>query len=356
MVAMGQRRVDMRVSTLPTQYGEKVVMRLLEASAPISSFADLGFPADVAERMKQLIAMPQGMLLVTGPTGSGKSTTLYSALNLLRRPAVNIVTVEDPVEYALPGVNQVHVNMRAGLTFANCLRSILRQDPNVIMIGEIRDLETAEIAMKAAQTGHMVLSTLHTNDSVSAVARLLDLGIPEYLIATSVTGILAQRLLRRLCSCHIQKKLTPDAADRLAAMGWSQLPESLAAPQGCAACDRTGYRGRVGIYELLTIDDSVRAVLRGGYKPELVRSAARAGGLRSMQDDSLEKIQAGITTLEEVLRVVPIEALSNSRCEGCAHELPPAYRFCPYCGAQRPPAATESLSKPAPPVPEGVLS
>lgn len=356
MVAIGQRRVDMRVSTLPTQYGEKVVMRLLEASAPILSFADLGFPADVAERMKQLIAMPQGMLLVTGPTGSGKSTTLYSALNLLRRPAVNIVTVEDPVEYALPGVNQVHVNTRAGLTFARCLRSILRQDPNVIMVGEIRDLETAEIAMKAAQTGHMVLSTLHTNDSVSAVARLLDLGIPEYLIATSVTGILAQRLLRRLCSCHTQKKLTPDAGERLAAMGWTQLPEYIAAPQGCAACDRTGYRGRVGIYELLTIDDSVRAVLRGGYKPELVRAAARAGGLRSMQADSLEKIQAGVTTLDEVIRVVPIEVSSNARCEQCAHQLQPAYRFCPYCGAQRAPAATDSLSKPALPVPEGVLS
>jgi type IV pilus assembly protein PilB len=179
MVAVGPRRVDMRVSTLPTQYGEKVVMRLLEASAPILSFADLGFPAGVAERMKQLIALPQGLLLVTGPTGSGKTTTLYSALNMLRKPAVNIVTVEDPVEYALQGVNQVHVNARAGLTFSSCLRSILRQDPNVIMIGEIRDLETAEIAMKAAQTGHMVLSTLHTNDSISAVARLIDLGNPE---------------------------------------------------------------------------------------------------------------------------------------------------------------------------------
>ena len=244
-------RVDMRVSTLPTQYGEKVVMRLLEASAPILSFADLGFPPDVADRMRQLIAQPQGMLLVTGPTGSGKSTTLYSALNLLRKPAVNIVTVEDPVEYALPGINQVHVNTRAGLTFASCLRSILRQDPNVIMIGEIRDLETAEIAMKAAQTGHMVLSTLHTNDSISAVARLLDLGIPEYLIASSVTGILAQRLLRKLCACHSYKQVTPEYGERLAAVGWIQPPDRIAWPEGCAACDHTGYKGRVGIYELL---------------------------------------------------------------------------------------------------------
>ena len=356
MVAVGLRRVDMRVSTLPTQYGEKVVMRLLEASAPISSFADLGFPPDVAEKLRQLIAMPQGMLLVTGPTGSGKSTTLYSALNHLRKPAVNIVTVEDPVEYALPGINQVHVNARAGLTFANCLRSILRQDPNVIMIGEIRDLETAEIAMKAAQTGHMVLSTLHTNDSVSAVARLLDLGIAEYLIATSVSGILAQRLLRKLCVCRTYKPVAPDSAERLAALGWTQLPDRIAWPQGCSACDHTGYKGRVGIYELLVIDESIRAVLRGGYKPELVRSAARAAGMRRMQDDALEKIQSGITTIEEVVRVVPMEAVSTSGCERCGFELPPAYVFCPYCGTRRPPAPAGSGPKSSLLLAEGVLS
>jgi type IV pilus assembly protein PilB len=355
MVAVGQRRVDMRVSTLPTQYGEKVVMRLLEASAPISSFEDLGFPSYVAEKLRRLISTPQGMLLVTGPTGSGKSTTLYSALNLLRKPAVNIVTVEDPVEYALPGINQVHVNSRAGLTFASCLRSILRQDPNVIMIGEIRDLETAEIAMKAAQTGHMVLSTLHTNDSISAVARLLDLGIPEYLIATSVTGILAQRLLRKLCSCRTYKPLTPDSAERLTALGWTQLPERIAWPQGCAACDHTGYKGRVGIYELLMIDESIRTILRGGYKPELVRSTGRAAGMRRMQDDALEKIQAGITTLEEVVRVVPMEEVSNSGCDRCGYELPPAYRFCPYCGSRRGPAGTDPNPASSARIAEGVL-
>jgi type II secretory ATPase GspE/PulE/Tfp pilus assembly ATPase PilB-like protein len=228
----------------------------------------------------QLIGQPQGLLLVTGPTGSGKSTTLYSALNLLRKPAVNIVTVEDPVEYALPGVNQVHVNTRAGLKFASCLRSILRQDPNVIMIMEIRDLETAEIAMKAAQTGHMVLSTLHTNDSISAVARQLDLGIAEYLVASSVTGILAQRPIRKLCACHIQKQVTPDYADRLAAVGWMQYPECIAWPKGCSVCDQTGYKGRVGIFELLSIDDSIRSILRCAYKPDLVRTAARAAGMR----------------------------------------------------------------------------
>ena len=356
MVAIGMRRVDMRVSTLPTQYGEKVVMRLLEASAPILSFEDLGFPVEIAQRLRQLVALPQGLLLVTGPTGSGKSTTLYSALNLLRKPAVNIVTVEDPVEYALPGINQVHVNSRAGLTFAACLRSILRQDPNVIMVGEIRDLETAEIAMKAAQTGHMVLSTLHTNDSVSAVARLLDLGIPEYLIASSVTGILAQRLLRKLCACHTQKAVTVEDSERLAAAGWIQPPEHIPSPNGCNICDHTGYKGRVGIYELLAIDDAVRSVLRGGYKPDLVRTAARAAGMRRMQDDAIDKLQAGVTTLDEVLRVIPMEASATSPCGHCGHELPPEYRFCPYCGTRN--GHTTASSPPAQAVddPEGVLT
>jgi type IV pilus assembly protein PilB len=356
MVAVGQRKVDMRVSTLPTQYGEKVVMRLLEASAPILSFTDLGFPMDVAKRLMQMIGLPQGMLLVTGPTGSGKSTTLYSALNLLRKPAVNIVTVEDPIEYALSGVNQVHVNTRAGLTFASCLRSILRQDPNVIMIGEIRDLETAEIAMKAAQTGHMVLSTLHTNDSISAVARLLDLGIAEYLIASSVTGILAQRLLRKLCACHSVKQVTPEYSERLAAVGWIQPPESIPWPKGCSVCDHTGYKGRVGIYEMLSIDDSIRSILRGSYKPDLVRAAARAAGMRRMQDDALEKLQSGVTTLEEIIRVVPMEALATSGCEQCGHELPPAYRFCPYCGTRRGPGVSDSQAGSSLNVTEGVLS
>jgi type IV pilus assembly protein PilB len=356
MVAVGQRRVDMRVSTLPTQYGEKVVMRLLETSAPILSFTDLGFPPDVANRLMQLIGLPQGMLLVTGPTGSGKSTTLYSALNLLRKPAVNIVTVEDPIEYALPGVNQVHVNARAGLTFASFLRSILRQDPNVIMIGEIRDLETAEIAMKAAQTGHLVLSSLHTNDSISAVARLLDLGIPEYLIASSVTGILAQRLLRKLCVCHVQKQVTPDYSERLAAVGWIQPPDYIPWPKGCSVCDHTGYRGRLGIYELLSIDDTIRSILRGAYKPDLVRTAARAAGMRRMQEDALEKLQAGVTTLEEIIRVVPMEALPTSGCERCGHEISPTYRFCPYCGTQTGLGLSDPHSGSSLHVTEGVLS
>src|SRR6185437_15993418 len=242
LVKIGGRKVDLRVSTLPTQYGEKVVMRLLEANAPQQSYAALGIPREISDALATTLEQPQGMVLVTGPTGSGKSTTLYSSLNLLRKPSVNIITVEDPVEYAVPGLNQVQVNSKAGLTFAACLRSILRQDPNVIMIGEIRDKETAEIALKAAQTGHMVLSTLHTNDSVAAVTRLLDLGIPGFQIATSLSAIVAQRLVRRLCSCREEAPVTPEYASRLLQAGFGAAPKTQLVAGGCDECDLTGYK------------------------------------------------------------------------------------------------------------------
>jgi type IV pilus assembly protein PilB len=356
MVAVGTRRVDMRVSTLPTQFGEKVVMRLLEASAPLVSFADLGFPRDIADRISQMLSLPQGMLLVTGPTGSGKSSSLYSCLNLLRKPAVNIVTVEDPVEYVLPGINQVHVNTRAGLTFASTLRSILRQDPNVIMVGEIRDLETAEIAMKAAQTGHLVLSTLHTNDSISAVVRLLDLGVQDYLIASSVTGILAQRLVRKLCSCHTLEPMTPEYAARLGEAGSTAMPDKIAWPAGCDHCDHTGYKGRIGVYELLQIDESIRSILRGSFKPDLVRNAARANGMKRLQEDALEKLHLGITTLDEIQRVVPFETVAPVECAGCGRELLPAFQYCPFCGTKREARGATSHSESSFDVTHGVLS
>jgi type II secretory ATPase GspE/PulE/Tfp pilus assembly ATPase PilB-like protein len=344
MVTVGDRKIDMRVSTLPTQYGEKIVMRLLESSAPLLSFADLGMPRDIADRLTRLLSLPQGMVLVTGPTGSGKSSTLYSALNMLRKPAVNIVTVEDPVEYALPGINQVHVNSRAGLTFASCLRSILRQDPNVIMVGEIRDAETAEISMKAAQTGHLVLSTLHTNDCVSAVVRLLDLGIPEYLIASSISGIMAQRLVRRLCTCRTLEAVTPAYIAQLAEVGSSLVPDMIATPAGCDLCDYAGYKGRIGIYELLIFDESVRAILRGEFKPDLLRNAAKSTGMRRLQEDALQKLHLGFTTLQEIHRVVPMENAGPIDCSACGHELLPVFQFCPYCGirAKGGPASTKS--------------
>jgi type IV pilus assembly protein PilB len=336
VVRLGASNIDMRVSTLPTQYGEKVVMRLLDSTMGIMNLSELNMPAKVESSLRQVLALPQGMLLVTGPTGSGKSTTLYAALSQIRQTAVNVVTVEDPVEYVLPGINQVHVNNKAGLTFANCLRSILRQDPNIVMIGEIRDKETAEIALKAAQTGHLLLSTLHTNDSFSTVTRLLDLGIPPFMIASSVTGILAQRLVRRLCHCRQEVSPTAVALERLAALGMTKPMESLFAAVGCEACDQTGYRGRIGVYEILVFDDVVREAVRSGENSDSIRSALRSTGLQIMQDDALDKVQRGITSLEEVARVVPVQTVAFAGCPHCSQKVVPTFRFCPFCGTEQP--------------------
>ena len=334
LVKIAGRRVDLRVSTLPTQYGEKVVMRLLESDAPAASFAQLGLPAEICESLSYVLAQPQGMLLVTGPTGSGKSTTLYSSLNRLRKPSINIITVEDPVEYAVPGLNQVQVNTKAGLTFASCLRSILRQDPNVIMIGEIRDKETAEIAIKAAQTGHLVLSTLHTNDSVAAVTRLLDLGVPGFQIATSVTGIIAQRLVRRLCSCHDEVPASQEYISRLRQAGITDPPLKQSIPVGCDNCDLTGYKGRVGIYEMLVLNDQLRSAVRSGSRNDEVRAMARQNGMKLMQEYALDQVREGLTTLDEALRVVPFEPIRAVACSSCQRELSPAFLFCPFCGSK----------------------
>ncbi len=332
LVRIGARSFDLRVSTLPTHYGEKIVMRVLDPNATRVDFSDLGFSQENCEALDQLLAMPQGMLLVTGPTGSGKTTTLYAALNKLRSPSVNIVTVEDPIEYMIEGINQVQVNPKAGLSFTNCLRSILRQDPNVIMVGEIRDHETAEIALKASQTGHMVLSTLHTNDSLAAIMRLLDLNISPALIASSVSAVLAQRLVRKLCTCKAETTLTPAASLRA---GQVLDPESkIFVPVGCPACDNTGYKGRVGIYELLIFDDSVRAAIRRSGHLDEIGAVARGRGLKLLHEDALEKVKAGITSLKEVQRVVPFDSVpAHPRHRGAA-DLPAVPSFCPTGGLQ----------------------
>ena len=335
MVKIGERRIDMRVSTLPTQYGEKVVMRLLEGNSALLDFESLGVPAEIAGEMNNVLRLPQGMLLVTGPTGSGKSTTLYSCLNLIRRPTVNIVTVEDPVEYVLPGLNQVQVNVKAGLTFASTLRSVLRQDPDVVMVGEIRDAETAEIALKAAQTGHLVVSTLHTNDSISAVTRLLDLGIPGFQIASAVTAIVAQRLIRRLCSCRHSSTPTQEYIDAVMTAGLMEAPSMMNTAAGCEECDFTGYRGRIGIYELLSFSEGIRQAARAGNLSDQIRSLARQEGLKFMQEYALDLVRDGVTTLEEVQRVVPIGELVAG-----------ATQFCPYCGSKR--IISQSRAKPQP--------
>ena len=333
LCSIGRSSLDMRVSTLPTHAGEKVVMRLLDPSASRVGFEKLGLEKQTASALQSVLSLPQGMVLVTGPTGSGKSTTLYACLNTLRSPSVNIITVEDPIEYRIEDINQVQINTKAGLTFANTLRSMLRQDPNVIMVGEIRDQETAEIALQAAQTGHLVLSTLHTNDSISAITRLLDLNIPGFLISASLTSVVAQRLVRKLCSCAQKVPMTEEHAARLLNGGIVDFGSHVHVPVGCAKCDNSGYKGRVGIYELLTLDEQIRTAIRSGGRDEEIRNLARSGGMRLMQEDALQKVKEGITTMEEVLRVVPLDNAMTIRCRACGRALAPAFLFCPYCGA-----------------------
>jgi type IV pilus assembly protein PilB len=335
MISTKNRSLDLRVSTLPTQYGEKVVIRLLEPSAPLLNFTEIGFAPSIGDSLQKLLSLPQGLILVTGPTGSGKSTTLYSALNILRKPSVNIVTVEDPVEYALPGINQVHVNTKTGLTFASVLRSLLRQDPNVIMVGEIRDHETAEIALKAAQTGQLVLSTLHTNDSVSAIVRLLDLGVAPFLIASSVIGVVAQRLVRKLCACHSVEPITPELSTRLAEAGLPMTRQDIRVPGACGLCDRTGFKGRTAVGELLMINEPIRAMIRAGESTDAIRELARLRGMRLMHEDGLDKVNIGLTTYDEILRIVPFEFVARCLCTSCGQQLHSSFQYCPFCGERR---------------------
>jgi len=298
------RELDLRVSTVPTVHGESVVLRVLDRASVRFSLAELGFSPDTLVRFEALLARPHGILLVTGPTGSGKTTTLYGALSKLDANALKILTVEDPVEYQLDGINQIHVHPQIGLTFANALRSILRQDPDIIMIGEMRDGETAQIAVQSALTGHLVLSTLHTNTAASAVVRMQDMGVERYLITSTVNGVLSQRLVRRLCEQCRQPAELP--AEVVASSGLARflLPgQAPCSARGCAHCRGTGYWGRAAIHELLVVDDAVReAILRGADASQL-QEIARGAGLVSLYEDGLRKVSAGVTSLEEVLRV-----------------------------------------------------
>jgi type IV pilus assembly protein PilB len=335
MVRVGQSKLDLRVATLPTHYGEKVVIRLLDPRSAQISLADLGLSPGQLNIVTETLSNPQSMFLVTGPTGSGKTTTLYAALNLIRSRTVNVITVEDPIEYMIEGVNQVQVHSKAGRTFATCLRSILRQDPNVIMVGEIRDAETAEIALTAAQTGHMVLSTLHTNDSAAAITRLIDLNVSPSLVAASMTAVIAQRLVRKLCDCRDEVPITPQYAARLSAAGLAGIESRMLIPVGCSKCDETGYKGRVGVFELLLFNDPIRALIRSNAPPSEIRNAARCSGIRSFQEEALEKVRAGLTSLEEVFRVIPFVPNAPASCRVCKRHLNPDFLLCPYCGADR---------------------
>jgi len=274
---IGTRAVDVRVSTLPSAHGERAVLRLLDKSGAKLSLESVGMQGDVLRRFEHLVAQPHGIILVTGPTGSGKTTTLYAAMERLDTRGQNIMTVEDPIEYELPGVGQTQVNAKIDLTFAKALRAILRQDPDIIMIGEIRDFETAQIAIQASLTGHLVLATLHTNDAASAVTRLADMGIEPFLLSSSLLGVLAQRLVRKLCTqCH---------------------------GAGCTSCGHTGYHGRTGVFELLVADDAIRAQVHTKASEAEIRAAAIAGGMTLMREDGERLIQSGITSREELLRV-----------------------------------------------------
>jgi general secretion pathway protein E len=304
-VKIGERLVDVRVSCLPTAFGERVVLRLLEKSGKLLSMEEIGLTAAALAEMKRLLQLSHGIILVTGPTGSGKTTTLYAALSYINSPDRNILTIEDPIEYQLDGIGQMQVNPKINLNFASGLRSMVRQDPDVILVGEIRDRETAEIAIHAALTGHLVFSTLHTNDSASAVTRLTDMGIEPFLVSTAVQAIIAQRLVRLLCP-HCKEAYEPEEAQ------WAELGSSreVAGPifraDGCEKCLETGYRGRTGIYEFLLLSEAIKGLVLNTSDANQINKAARAEGMASLREDGINKVMEGRTTISEVLRVTQL--------------------------------------------------
>ena len=304
-VQLGQRVVDLRIASLPTSHNERIVIRLLDKSARLYTLDELGMPAHDLDSFGRLIQRDHGMILVTGPTGSGKSTTLYGALQEINSHDLNVLTLEDPIEYRLRGISQTQINEKKGMTFASGLRSVLRQDPDIIMVGEIRDTETAVMSIQASLTGHLVFSTLHTNDSASAVTRLLDLGIEPYLVSSSLVASLAQRLVRRLCeNC---KELDPRGSE-VAGLPPSLLPttKQVCRPVGCDQCRGTGYRGRVGLFELLVLDDQCRELIQSRANASQIREAGLSSGMHLLSTDGLLKVCQGITTLDEVLRVTTL--------------------------------------------------
>ena len=303
-VKIKRKPIDLRVSTIPTNHGESVVMRVLDKSSLMLGLPELGFFSDDQETFERLIKLPDGILLVTGPTGSGKTSTLYACLNYINKPDRKIITVEEPIEYQMNGINQVQVNPEIGMTFPAALRSMLRQAPNIIMIGEIRDIETASIAINASLTGHLVFSTLHTNDAPSAVARLIDIGVQPFLVASSVRAIMAQRLVRRLCA-HCKKPAALSETElRALRIEPGQLQEAqVMKAAGCEQCRQTGYKGRMGIFEIFIIDDEVRHMINKRSPTMLLRQRARELGMRTLREDGVRKILAGLTSAEEVISI-----------------------------------------------------
>lgn len=297
------KEIDIRVSTLPTIHGESIVMRLLDKGTAFVTLEDLGFDRVILDIYEQMIKRPYGMILITGPTGSGKSTTLYASLDKINTPEKKIITIEEPVEYLMPGINQIQVRPKIGLTFAGGLRHIVRQDPDVIMVGEIRDMETAGIAIHAALTGHLLYSTLHTNDAPGAVTRLMDMGIENYLVASTLIGVIAQRLVRKICEhCAESRPVTGDAVKRL-----DERIERIWHGAGCEHCAGTGYRGRIGIFEMLPVEDEIRNLIMERATVKEIKDMAMSLGMRTLREDGIQKVIRGVTTIDEVLRVTQVE-------------------------------------------------
>jgi general secretion pathway protein E len=310
MLRVKGKEIDFRVSSVPTIYGESTVLRILDKSSIVLDIEELGFPEDTLEGFKTLIQRPHGIILVTGPTGSGKTTTLYCALEKINSPDKKIITVEDPVEYQLKGINQIQVKAGIGLTFANSLRSIVRQDPDVILIGEIRDAETAEIAIHSALTGHLVLSTLHTNDAPSAITRLIDMGMEDYLLSSTIIGILAQRLVRVACpNCQVPHLPDSAALRELKLDGRNLAGLNIIDVKGCERCSYTGYLGRNGIFEFLPINDRIQKLILEKKDANMIKEVARKNGMRTLREDGWVKVKQGVTTISEVLRVTQEEEI-----------------------------------------------
>jgi type II secretory ATPase GspE/PulE/Tfp pilus assembly ATPase PilB-like protein/FixJ family two-component response regulator len=334
-VKAGTRVVDMRVSSLPTINGEKIVMRILDKSASIKHLDELGVLEDDFHNISIITRKPQGVVIATGPTGSGKTTLLYSMLAAMLNPNKNFETIEEPVEYFLEEANQVSIHEKIGLSFAQVLRATLRQDPDVILVGEIRDFDTADVAFKAALTGHMVLSTLHTNSAVASITRLVDMGIKPYILASALEGVIAQRLARKVCSgCAV--RVAPDQATLdLLYVPQEFFNAEVSVGQGCSQCNNTGYRGRIGIYEMFVMNDDFRQLIGVDYREMDLLSLARANGMRTLLEDGLEKVRRGWTTLDEIIRVIGPTVHLERTCASCQKNIDSKFLFCPYCGSFR---------------------
>ena len=334
-VRVGGREMDLRISSLPTQYGEKIVMRILDSKATALQLDEIGLSPQSKERVTSIIERPQGIVLVTGPTGSGKTSTLYAMIAYIKTPAINVITLEDPIEYQLEGVNQVAINDKVGLTFAYCLRSVLRQDPDVILVGEMRDLETAEIAHQASITGHLVFSTLHTTEAISTITRLKDIGIQPYLIASSLNGIIAQRLVRKICQSCKESYVPSDK--ELKKIGTkitkTDIPK-LYRGKGCGDCGGSGYHGRTGIFEVLTITSQIKDMIVSDAPEDSIRKIAVSNDMIPMYRDGISKVMQGITTIDELQRVVfaKEEEITEVICPNCAEVISSEFTTCPYCG------------------------